>query len=659
MKTPLLLALTFISFLAVSAQNDIPAFGKIDKEDLVMTDCDFDKGAVACKLIDWGNVYYERGSEHIGLFKQVIERRVRFKILKEKGLTYANVNIPFYSFNNDQKIIKIEAQTYNLDESGNIKITEAGKNSIYTKKINKRFSETIITFPEAKVGSVVEYKYKMEREMFWIINDWFFQDKIPTRYSEYQLKIPSILQFSIHPVVAMAPEVKEKVTEETIALTYGLLNVQMIKKNYILKQVPGIKDEPYMGSFKDYQQRLEFQLSKIDWGDGNSKDLRTNWTDVVKSLNEDEDFGLQLKKEIPDASTIIEEAKSLQGDETKIKFIYSYIKKTIQWDDEEDIYSFTGINKTWETKKGSTGDINLLLTALLKQIGLKAYPVLFSTRDHGLVNSLYPFISQFNIVLCHVQLGNKFLILDATDKYANYKLIPEKVTNTSGLIVMEEKGEWVDAIDDHKYKMMTALQGEIDVNGIMKGNCVVSSSDYARKERSELWRKDKEKFKSNYFTAYGTALTINELTVDNAEADSLPLEQKIKFTQPLSSSGDYKYFTINLFTEFGNNPFTDNERTTDIDFGFQKEFNIFGNFTIPEGYVFEELPKDIVIVTPDNGISFNRTMQAEDNLLNIRISIEFNKNFYTAGEYPEFKEFYKKMIEKLNEQIVLKKKVTP
>ncbi len=39
-----------------------------------------------------------------------------------------------------------------------------------------------------------------------------------------------------------------------------------------------------------------------------------------------------------------------------------------------------------------------------------------------------------------------------------------------------------------------------------------------------------------------------------------------------------------------------------------------------------------------------------------RIRIEFKKSLYSVDEYGELKEFYKKMFDMLNEQIVLKKK---
>ena len=138
------LVVSIFCFFSVSAQKNIPSFGKIDKADLEMKDCDFDPGAVAVKLLDIGNMFYDRGTAGITLFKTVYEKRVRIKILKDKGLSYANVEVPFYSHNNDETISKIDACTFNLDESGKIKVTDVSKSSIYIKKINKQASRLII-----------------------------------------------------------------------------------------------------------------------------------------------------------------------------------------------------------------------------------------------------------------------------------------------------------------------------------------------------------------------------------------------------------------------------------------------------------------------------------------------------------------------------------
>ena len=86
---------------------------------------------------------------------------------------------------------------------------------------------------------------------------------------------------------------------------------------------------------------------------------------------------------------------------------------------------------------------------------------------------------------------------------------------------------------------------------------------------------------------------------------------------------------------------------------------MIANFTIPEGYTFEETPKNIKMIMPDTSIVFSRMIAAEGNQVNTRITIEFKRPFYLVEQYPEFHEFYKQLFTLLNDQIVIRKKAKP
>ncbi|MBK7306446.1 MAG: DUF3857 domain-containing protein [Chitinophagaceae bacterium] len=644
----------------IAAQKSQPGFGKVDKADLEMKDCEFDKGADAIVLIDYGNMYYDRGTVGFSTFKTVYERRTRIKILKEKGISQADIEINYYTHNNEEKVFKFNANTYNLDAAGKIITTEV-KKVPSTQKIDGNYSKMIIAFPEVRVGSIIEYSYTIERESYGL-RTWYFQGSIPVRYSEYQLRVPQIFRFSVQPSIVDPIEDKQEVVDESISMDEGFMETKSLKSNYIMRNLPGVKNEPFMGSPKDYMQRLEFQMTQIYYNESRIVDLSVKWQDVIKNrLIKDEDFGLQLEKTVTAAKPFIEEARQIADVETRMKFIYNRIRKSMSWNGDEDyVYTDNGIIKTWETKTGNVADINLLLVNLLNEAGVKTAPILFSTRDHGLVTPTYPSINQFNTVMAYVVLKDKAYVLDATDKVANVKLVPEKVVNTNGFIPEGENGRWKDVLSGKsKYKVMAAIQGEIDEAGIMKGNGLVNCYDYARAQRVKEWTQDNMKFKNDYFVTYYPGLKIEDIVVNNVDADSLPLEQKVKFSTVLNSSGEYRYFNINLFSDLEKNPFIAGTRVSDVDFGVHQEYTIFGNYTIPVGFTFDGIPENISMSTPDNGIIFSRTMQVESNLLNVRMTLEFKRTFYTADTYPEFKEFYKKLFDKLNEQVVIKKKATP
>jgi hypothetical protein len=140
------------------------------------------------------------------------------------------------------------------------------------------------------------------------------------------------------------------------------------------------------------------------------------------------------------------------------------------------------------------------------------------------------------------------------------------------------------------------------------------------------------------------------------EVDTLPLVQNIAFNLELTGSdGTYIYFNPNLFTPIRTNPFLNEKRATDIDFGHRNRYEINGSYKIPAGYKIDALPKSIHMVMPDQSISLKRFIAEQGGMIIVRYVISYEKAFYEKENYPELREFYKQMQDLLNEQIVLKK----
>ena len=640
------------------AQKGLPETGEIDKADLLMTDCEFDKGAEAVKLIDWASIYFNGTTFHPAIFGIVYERRIRIKILKEKGLRKGNVVIPYISYDDYEKIIKLEAYTYNIDESGNIKTTKVDKASIYKKKINAGITEMIIAFPEVKVGTVIEYRYKMERMFSSSMNDWYFQDDIPVKYSEYEVEMPSYLQFKekmYAPVKPAVSEVKMKNEKGTDPAGYGK-NEPTLKKSYIMQNIPSIKEEPFMGSVSDYRQRVEFLLASVD-GYGYVIDMSTTWSLMVEGLNKYKYFGLQLEEFMPKTLRLVEEWKAIPDMKTRIKAVFKHIQETMTVDDNEGIFSYDGIEEAYNKKTGSTADINLLLLNLLMKVGVKAYPILFSTRDNGLVNTTYPDVNQFNTVMVYAAVDDKYWVMDASDKLSSCTLIPAQVVNSNGFVLQGAGGKWMEVLENKiKYKVFTAVKAEISADGKMTGDATVTCSGYAKRDRGSSWTKNKEEFKQKFFSIPDMTVNLDDIVVNTNYTDSLPLEQKVKFNCMLNRSGEYTYFTVNIFSGIDKNPFIAEQRISDIEYGYLQNYTLVGTFSIPEGYVIDAMPENISLTMPDKTIVFNRVMTANENQLNVRMLVDFKNSFYAVGDYVDFREFYKKLSSTLNEQVVIKKK---
>ena len=86
---------------------------------------------------------------------------------------------------------------------------------------------------------------------------------------------------------------------------------------------------------------------------------------------------------------------------------------------------------------------------------------------------------------------------------------------------------------------------------------------------------------------------------------------------------------------------------------FKKKYNV--SIEIPEGYIIESTPKPINLVMTDNLGTFTFKIISSENKIQVAVTFEINSAIVAPDYYEGLKDFYKQMIGKLTEKIVLKK----
>jgi len=411
-----------------------------------------------------------------------------------------------------------------------------------------------------------------------------------------------------------------------------------------------------MDAEKDYLQHVEFQMSGYQGTFGGTTRFMETWNDVTRELMSNQAFGLQLNKNIPVGDEWMNKLKAMSSPFEKMAAVYNSVYKNIGFNGMGGIGAANGVKETWEKKKGSSGDINLLLINLLQEAGLEVYPLLVSERGHGKVNPKVPFIDQFNKVLAYVLIDDKKYVLDAAGPYTPHFMIPFSVINTNAFVVNRKKGGIITLTETTKKdKNFVSIHARIDDNGSMTGEAIIESNEYARLTRMRAWERDKEHFRENYYITYQDGLKMDSLVMHNIENDSMPLEQQFNFTIPPTVSGDYKLINLNLFSGIAKNPFISNIRFTNIDYGCLQSHTVVENIELPASLKIESLPRNIRMIMPDTSISLTRMLEVKENVLSVRYSITTTRSVFTADEYDYVKEFYKKMADIMNEQVVLRK----
>ncbi len=630
--------LLLIAFATATSAQKIQSFGKIDKEEFAKKECSYDKESIAEYLIDMAEVrYYFAGNDLI----YETTKRIRIKILNEKALELANVRLGFYSKGNRQNIRSVEGYTYNLNADGEVEDTKLEKKSVLTQRIDENADMIVFSMPNVKVGSIIEYRYEHTKRNYYEIEDWEFQRPHPVRYSEYNVEIPSVFEFTY--LMRRTLPVKET--------TEGIRGI----KRFVMTDIPGLDREPFMSSSKDYLQRIDFQLRAV-----NGQPVLSSWQKLVELLLEEESFGLQIKKNVYKNTSLPDELKKLSNPVDQLNTIVNYVKREVTWNGKTSMWSQEGIKSAVDKHSGNSADMNLLLISLLRDAGFKAYPVLVSTRSNGKVNTTYPFLYQFNDVYVYTETNGKPHIIDATNYTNPVTQIPWDVQFTEGLLVDKNIYQFINLGDiSHRFKLVTSVLGNISAEGKVTGSANILAYDYAKDERLKSLRQSEKKYMSDYFNDPHPDFKFDSLKYKNKDIDTLPLDNVIQFSGTLNSSGDYMFYSPNFLMELEKNEFISDKRFTDVEFGYTQYYNMFTTLYFPGNLELEELPKNIKIIMPDTSIVLQRFVSKNENTIAMRYSIEIKRPTFYADEYDFFKEFYAKLYEILNEQIVFKKKAIP
>jgi len=633
---PLLLLLT-----ECSHAQEFPSYGKVTPEELKLKECAFDKEATAVVLIDEAISNYN--DEH----NLITNHHLRIKILKDKGVDYANISIPFFRGNDFEYINHVEGMVINTNKDGSTTIQNLEKKLVYTTNISDNHGEVRFTFPSITTGSIIDYRYQSTMKHYGGLDDWYFQKEIPVLLSKYVLYIIPRYEFTYQVYKNNSLDIKVEPDPRDGRVLFEM------------KSIPGLDQEPYMDARRDYLQRVTFQLSGYGGSGFDKKKYMTSWDELTRELMTSPNFGLQLNKDLAGTEEFIKLVKENASPIEKMKQVYYYVRNNMVWNGYNSKYSIDGIKSAWNKKKGTSGDVNLILINLLKAAGLEPYPMLVSERYNGKINTKYPFVDQFNTVYAAVFINGSKYFLDATDKLTPPHITPNNILNTTTFIVDKKAGGLV-AINDQslQYRDIINVMATITPDASIKGEVFVKSTDYARIRRMELYSRNASKYIDENFKQSNESITIDSFTIENGENDSLPLQHRFTFMTQMNATGEYKFIPLNLFSGFERNPFISDKRFSEINFGYKRSINVNLYLRVSSEYSVDALPKSVQLVNADKTVVFIREILQDvpSNTVVGRLRMDFKKSFYSADEYDEIKEFYKKMFEMLNEQIVLKKK---
>jgi hypothetical protein len=649
------LLLSFFSINYSYAQDF--EYARITGSDIELKNTQLDSNANAMVIREFGTAAVQldnaTGKTYIDF-----QYHVRIKIFNKEGFNHGNIVIPLRIYRDDEDEIKeLKATTINF-VNGQLVKTELDKKKVFNEKKNKYVSLTKFTMPNLMDGSIVEYSYRLYSPYIFNFKTWEFQSDLPKLHSEYIANIPAIYNYNVS-LRGAQKLVKQNAELKKECLMIAGNKIDCSKMTYIMKDVPALVEEDYMTAPSNFRSAIYYELSDYVMLNGGKKSITKTWKDVDYELNSDKSFGTQMKRKDVFKELMPQILGKASDNLSKAKAIYTYIGKNIKMNGFIGIYSENNIKTALEKHSGNTGDINLALIAALSAADLDAEAVILSTRANGVVNNLFPIISDFNYVVAKVNIGDKSYLLDATEPLLPFGLLPLHCINGNGRVInLKKPSYWYDLKASQKESTKYILNAELTADGKLKGKLTTYSLGYAAlKKRQRIVAANSVDEYVEKLDEQMPGISILKHSIENVDSldNTLVEDYEIEMKVFDNLNADQSYFNPFFINRITKNPFNLNERTYPVDMGAASEERITMIIKLPANISVIDKPKDMSMALTDNGGKYLASTSMQEDSFVFNEMLQFNKPIYESDEYLSLKEFYSRIIQSQKTDIVFKK----
>lgn len=641
----LFFTLLLILTVATNAQNY--KYGKVSEGEILEKSHPLEPNADAAVLYKSEKVYFVYASDG---FNQMREVHERIKIYNKEGFDWATKRIVLYRGGGGSKeLLKgIKGVTYNY-EGGKVIEDKLSKEAIFDEDANEYIRISTLTMPNIKEGCVIEFIYTIESP-FLAIDDFLLQYEIPINKLEVSITTPEYFRYnkSFNPKSQFYPKINESkgrgVDFETFIISVDENNI------------PALKDEELISSLDNYRAKLGMELTAIQQSGGGFKTYSTTWEKVCKTIYDSPNFGEQIKRSNFYSDEVEPIAGGIADPFAKAFVLQNFVRSKVKWNGNYGFTSAKGTRNAYKEGTGNVADVNLLLISMLQSLNVNAYPVLVSTRNHGI--PLFPTQNGFNYVICMVETDEGYALFDATENFSSFNVLPPRAINWQGRVLRPDgSSRWVNLTPSKPSVQSTSLNVTLKDDFSAVGVVRKRYTDYLAFDYRNKYAFSSDEDHIKKLESGNGSIEISELNFENAKDVTKPVDISYKYElqDAVENIGDNLYLQPMLFTAMKESPFKADSRLYPIDFTYPVSEKYIINIMLPDGYEVETLPQSEALNFKDEACMFTYISKVNGKYLQLNISLDINTTIISTTDYAEFKAFFDKIIEKQNEQVVLKK----
>ena len=429
-----------------------------------------------------------------------------------------------------------------------------------------------------------------------------------------------------------------------------------VQITYVIKKLPsGVKDN-IAGPTWVYPHIIV--ISKSFTVAGKSKPIFMNIYELYKWY-----YGLTLDS--LSSQKARQKAQSLvvdyDSDLDKTIEIFDWVKSNIRYIAFEDgiagykpEYADTVLANRYGDCKGMAN----LLKEMLTEVGIDARLCWIGTNRLA-YDSIIPSLIAHNHMICAVYQDNKFIFLDATDRYSNIGEISDRIQGQP-LIIENGCNYIVDTVPTTNYyeNKTASTFNMIYDNKLLNINGVIKYTGEPRREiqyiLNEYLGSEKKEFLTRLITNNDTRLKVDSINfgIDSLTKNTYKINVKMTEKHTVFSHKEQLFIPLNNGKGMPL-PKIDTTRIYHYNLGFRilKQYQTI--FTIPDSLDVEYLPTNTQKTIKNASYSFS-WMKIENQII-FNKELQIRKRIIDTSEFKQWNSFISNYNELGNQMIILKK----
>ena len=613
----------------------------ITQQDLSVKEVPNDPGADAIQL--YMSYYKDDDAKFISVYKRI---KILHEGALEAGKKLVDVEIPLAP---GQSLKELAARTIHPDQKI-IDFTGKPFQKVLIKKRGVKYTARTFTFPDVTVGSIIEYRYKIELPpgVVSMISSWPIQEDIFT--------VKEDLRFRAYQGLVMVPTEWTSVMHKSrVAYSYlNQIDVSVPEKKegnlmeLQLQNVPKFAAEEYMPPEDDFRPVILFYYGgrEMSSPDGFWEEWQKLITDYVeKFIGNSREIYDAAQQAIGGETDPEKKLRKLYARAQQIRNLTFERERTAQEKKQEHLKRNTNTQEVLQHGYGTTWEINVTFAALARAAGFEAAMLGVSGRKDRSFNKIILWLGQLDASAVMVKLGDKDIILGPGTRFCPFGTLRWENTAATALKFSKTGGGFITTPQPESSLLRRTAIVSLGVDGGLNGELSVDFNGEealghrlaALDEDDAGRRKDLEDEVKGWLPK-DAVVKLEEVRGWETAEEPLKARFKIEISGFASLTGQRLLLPAFFFSTLQKNMFISQFRRYPISFPFPFTEEDELTVELPEGYSVEEPP-----YRRKAGLSYAAyeiSSEVKDRALMTGRELHFNGTELPPEKYEELKNFF-------------------